>query len=220
MKYALTLLVITFSFLFSCKRSESDPASFTYQAGKDYPNYGGNKANNRYSPLSQINLENVQNLQVAWQYMANELPDTTGGKRRRIGEIQCQPIVIDGILYGTSTELHVFALKANTGEELWKFKPDLTNPQQPSNSNRGVTYWENGSDKRILYSAGYFIYALNATDGKIITSFGQGGRVDIAYLGSSGLMTMPMPITRNFSPTLASSYPMGANASTGPMIAS
>ncbi|MBK6817239.1 MAG: hypothetical protein IPG82_17715 [Saprospiraceae bacterium] len=49
-------------FLFSCKRSESDPASFTYQAGKDYPNYGGNKANNRYSPLSQINLENVQNL--------------------------------------------------------------------------------------------------------------------------------------------------------------
>ncbi|MBK9677794.1 MAG: PQQ-binding-like beta-propeller repeat protein [Saprospiraceae bacterium] len=179
MKYALTLLVITFSFLFSCKRSESDPASFTYQAGKDYPNYGGNKANNRYSPLSQINLENVQNLQVAWQYMANELPDTTGGKRRRIGEIQCQPIVIDGILYGTSTELHVFALKANTGEELWKFKPDLTNPQQPSNSNRGVTYWENGSDKRILYSAGYFIYALNATDGKIITSFGQGGRVDL-----------------------------------------
>ncbi|MBK6817238.1 MAG: hypothetical protein IPG82_17710 [Saprospiraceae bacterium] len=70
-------------------------------------------------------------------------------------------IVIDGILYGTiSTELHVFAIKPIQGEELWKFKPDLTNPQQPSNSNRGVTYWENGfGQTNTVLPAGY-LYTL------------------------------------------------------------
>lgn len=144
--------------------------------GKDWPNYGGNKAGNRYSPLNQINLGNVQNLQVAWMYDASEKPDPNNPGRQRNRAIQCQPIVVDGVLYGTTPELKLFALNAGTGEQLWKFVP---HPDDRLNSNRGVVYWSNGKDKRILYTVGSSLYAVNATTGEIVKSFGKEGRVDI-----------------------------------------
>ncbi|MFD1144129.1 PQQ-binding-like beta-propeller repeat protein [Larkinella insperata] len=144
------------------------------EAGHDWPNYGGNKAGNRYSPLTQINTGNVSKLQVAWMYDASEKPDANGRRRERA--IQCQPIVIDGILYGTTPELKLFALRADTGEQLWKFEPSK---DDRLNSNRGVMYWENGANKRILYTVGASLYAVNAQNGQIINSFGNDGRVDL-----------------------------------------
>ncbi len=144
--------------------SEIDPP---FTTGKDWPVYGGNKAGNRYSPLKQINLKNVKNLEVAWMYNAAVT---------KAGDIQCQPIVVDGILYGTTPDLNVFALHAGTGEQIWKFAPFKTDrPHQ----NRGVMYWENGEDKRILYTVGSGLYAVNAKTGEIITSFGEGGRANL-----------------------------------------
>ncbi|GAB3891086.1 hypothetical protein GCM10028803_02540 [Larkinella knui] len=144
--------------------------------GKDWPNYGGNKAGNRYSPLNQINLETVKNLQVAWMYDASEKPDGNTPGRRGGRAIQCQPIVVHGVLYGTTPDLKLFALKAGTGEQLWKFEPSKNDRL---NSNRGVMYWENGSDKRILYTVGSSLYAVNAETGQIVTRFGTDGRVDL-----------------------------------------
>lgn len=140
------------------------------ETGKDYPAYGGNKANNRYSPLTQINSENVKDLQVVWTYFAN---DTIKFPARR--EIQCQPIVVNGILYGTSSELNLFALDAATGKPLWKFEPNSAK----LHANRGVMYWESGEDKRILYTAGSFLYAVNASTGQLITTFGDNGKTDL-----------------------------------------
>ncbi|HZG23408.1 MAG TPA: PQQ-binding-like beta-propeller repeat protein, partial [Chitinophagaceae bacterium] len=137
------------------------------EPGKDWPYYGGNKAGNRYSPLDQINLTNVKNLKVAWMYDAAVT---------RKGDIQCQPIVVDGVLYGTTPDLHLFALKAGTGEEIWKFVPTLGD--RP-NQNRGVMYWENGDDKRVLYTVGSGLYALDAATGKLVAGFGTNGRVDL-----------------------------------------
>lgn len=145
------------------------------QTGNNYPVYGGNKAGNRYSPLNQINTNNVQNLQVAWQYFANEKPDSTKPARTR--EIQCQPIVVNGVLYGTSAELSLFALDAATGRHLWRFEP--LKDKQKFNTNRGVMYWEDGEDKRILYTAGAWLYAVDAKSGKAVLSFGDSGRVDL-----------------------------------------
>ena len=144
--------------------------------GSDWPNYGGNKAGNRYSPLDQINTGNVQNLQVAWMYDASEKPDPANPGRQRNRAIQCQPIVVNGILYGTTPELKLFALKAGTGEQIWKFEP---HKDDRLNSNRGVVYWENGDDKRILYTVGSSLYAVNAVTGEIVKGFGKEGRVDI-----------------------------------------
>lgn len=78
--------------------------------------------------------------------------------------IQCQPIVVNGILYGTTPELKLSALKAGTGEQLWKFEPLKSDKL---NSNRGVVYWDSGADKRISYTVDSGLYAVNAETGKI-----------------------------------------------------
>ena len=161
----------------SCKNFDAANNIADMQTGKNYPVYGGNKAGNRYSPLSQVNIDNVQKLQIAWKYFANNIPDTNGNRRVRPREIQCQPIVVNGILYGTSAELNLFALNAATGEQLWKFEP--LKDRQRFNTNRGVVYWENGGDKRILYSAGAWLYCINALTGKSIQTFGDSGRADL-----------------------------------------
>ncbi|MEO8416305.1 MAG: PQQ-binding-like beta-propeller repeat protein [Ginsengibacter sp.] len=150
------------------------------ETGKDYPVYGGNKAGNRYSPLDQINAGNVNNLQVAWMYDAGEIPDSTESKPQRPKQIQCQPIVVNGVLYGTTADLKLFALDAGTGKQLWKFEPSKDGKRYMMiNVNRGVSYWESGHDKRILYSAGSFLFCVNANDGKLIPEFGDNGNVDL-----------------------------------------
>ncbi|GAB3768479.1 hypothetical protein GCM10028818_02990 [Spirosoma horti] len=140
----------------------------------DWINYGGNKAGNRYSTLTQINTGNVKKLAVAWTYNAAEADGKTG----RQPEIQCQPIVVNGILYGTTPRLKLFAIQANTGKEIWTFDPFKDKPAR-YNPNRGVMYWEDGADKRILYSAGPMLYAIHAQTGEPVAQFGKNGEVDL-----------------------------------------
>src|SRR5690554_1272335 len=171
MKRVLLILTVGI-FLSSC----SNPSQ-SLQTGKDWPTYGGNKAGNRYSPLDQINKENVNKLQVAWMYDASEPYDTTAPGPRRVKAIQTQPIVVNGILYGLTPELTLFALKAGTGEEIWRFHPVADN--QTFSTNRGVAYWENGDDKRILYTVGSNLYSVNIKDGTVVSSFGNNGMVSL-----------------------------------------
>ena len=126
--------------------------------------------------MTQINADNVKDLQVAWTYFANDKPDSTK-KVPDPREIQCQPIVVDGVLYGTSAEVNLFALNAGTGEQLWKFSP--VKAKQSYRTTRGVMYWESGDDKRIFFTAGSFLYAVDAIAGTSITTFGDSGRVDL-----------------------------------------
>jgi len=170
-KILLTGLLLATVFLYSINKKPKAP-----EGESDWPAYGGNKAGNRYSTLSQINTENVKKLEVAWMYDASEKRDPADPGRKRGRAIQCQPIVVHGVLYGTTPELKLFALKAGTGEQLWKFEPSKNDKL---NSNRGVVYWENGRDKRILYTVGSSLYAVNAVTGERITSFGSGGTVDL-----------------------------------------
>ncbi|HNR06335.1 MAG TPA: PQQ-binding-like beta-propeller repeat protein [Saprospiraceae bacterium] len=166
----------------ACKKPDSYANLLADGTGKDYPAYGGNKANTRYSSLDQITPDNVNQLKIAWSYFANNPPDT--GRPRSGGEIQCQPIVVHGVLYGTSAELNLFALDAATGTELWKFTPPQENLRR--HASRGVMHWESGEDQRIYYTAGYHLYCIDAGSGKIINSFGDSGRVDLhAGLGEN-----------------------------------
>ncbi len=142
----------------------------------DWPVYGGNAAGNRYSPLTQINTRNIADLQPAWTFDTGENNDTSA----RGMDIQCQPIVVDGILYGTTPRHKLFAIDAATGKRLWQFDPFANPTKQPRyHPLRGVTYWADGSDKRILYSSGASLYAVNATTGELIQSFGTQGEVDL-----------------------------------------
>ncbi|GAB3893146.1 outer membrane protein assembly factor BamB family protein [Spirosoma agri] len=149
--------------------------------GNDWPTYGGNNAGNRYSPLTQINRQNVKNLTLAWTY---ETGDNTDPGQRGM-DIQCQPIVVDGVLYGTSPRMKLFAVDAATGKQRWQFNP-FTDPAKKPRFHpvRGVVYWADSDradarDKRILYSVGAFLYAVDATTGQLIDSFGQHGAVDL-----------------------------------------
>lgn len=150
------------------------------EAGENWPVYGGDKAGNRYSPLNQIDLENVSGLEVAWMYQAREPQDPDS--RGRVREIQCQPIVVDGVLYGTSPVLQLFAVNATTGEELWRFVPEIEGFR-----NRGVMYWENGEDRRILYTVESNLYCVNASTGELVSTFGQNGVVDLREGLSEGI---------------------------------
>jgi quinoprotein glucose dehydrogenase len=140
----------------------------------DWQRHGGDAFGNQYSPLAQINTRNIQKLKVAWTYQS-------GGKRDdNRSQIQCNPIVVNGVLYGTSAQLEVFALEAATGRKLWTFDAFAGFPGKNSQSvNRGVVYWASSSDERILFTVGPKLYALNAQTGKPIAEFGQGGTVDL-----------------------------------------
>ena len=83
----------------------------------DWPVTGGSKHNLRYSPLKQIDTANVGNLQMAWTYASE------GGDFTKVGTIQCNPIVVNKVLYGVSPRMKVFALDAASGKEIWKFDP-------------------------------------------------------------------------------------------------
>jgi quinoprotein glucose dehydrogenase len=145
----------------------------------EWRNYGGNKAGNRYSLLSQINRSNVQSLRPAWIYHSAGDVGKNGNEGQASGqEIQCQPIVVHGLLYGLDPALKLFALDAATGKERWKFDPfsELTPRYTRS---RGMTYWEDGKDRRIFFTAGSGLYALDAATGKPIPGFAEAGRLSL-----------------------------------------
>src|SRR5690349_21609494 len=133
--------------------------------------YRGDAGNTAYSGLNQINKENVNQLAVAWTYHTG---DAEPGNR---SAIQCNPIIVNGMMYVTSPKLKLIALDPANGKEIWKFDP--FEGQQSAGVNRGVTYWESDNDKRIFFTAGSYLYALNADSGKLVEGFGTDGRVDL-----------------------------------------
>ncbi|HEY1217227.1 MAG TPA: PQQ-binding-like beta-propeller repeat protein, partial [Bryobacteraceae bacterium] len=136
--------------------------------------YGGGPDNTHYSALAQINRGNVSRLQVAWRFDTHdEFPDS---------EIECNPIVVDGTLFATSPKLRVIALDAATGKLKWSFDPNKVNPAVGKMRNRGVAYWSDpsGKDKRIFFASKEYLYALDATSGKLLNQFGDNGRIDLS----------------------------------------
>jgi quinoprotein glucose dehydrogenase len=134
------------------------------QQNQDWPVYGGSAASTHYSLLTQINRGNVKDLRVAWSFDTQEK-----------GGLQTNPIIVDGVLYGITPTQKIFALNAATGKLLWKFDSGVLGTQP----NRGLAYWSDGHDKRIITGVMNFVYALDATTGKPIPSFGQNGRIDL-----------------------------------------
>lgn len=137
----------------------------------DWPIYGGGAAGLRYSRLTQINRSNVRNLRLAWSFDAGDaFPES---------EMQCNPLVIDGVLYATTPKVNVIALDAATGALRWRFDPHEGRRVLGKMRNRGVTYWADGNDKRIFVAVRQYLYALNATTGKPVVSFGEAGHIDL-----------------------------------------
>ena len=134
------------------------------KADRDWPVYGGTPENNHFSPLEQINRKNVKDLQVAWTFDTEE----TGG-------LQTSPIEVNGVLYGITPTQKIFAVDAATGKLLWKFDSEIKGTQP----DRGLSYWSDGKESRIIAGVMNFVYALDAATGKPIPTFGRDGRIDL-----------------------------------------
>ncbi len=152
--------------------------------------YLGGPETLQYSRLDQINRDNVGRLEVAWTYDTGD--DSEGS------EMQCNPIVVDGVLYATSPKLRVFALDAADGEELWSFQPTIEGALPRSNfRNRGLMHWADGEDSRVYVAMRHRLFAIDAKTGLPVEEFGDGGAVDLRQgfdrpletLGSIGLTT-------------------------------
>jgi quinoprotein glucose dehydrogenase len=126
--------------------------------------YGGGPDQIRYSPLAQVTRANVRQLELAWTYDTGEP-----------GAMQTQPVVVDGVLYGYTPTHKTFAIRADTGAPLWTFDPGI----RGNGGNRGVMFWTDGGNRRVLAAVDNFIYALDAATGKPISTFGVDGRIDL-----------------------------------------
>jgi glucose dehydrogenase len=147
-------------------------------AGAEWRTYGADLASTHYSSLSEIDKTNFNRLELAWRFKIDNL-----GPRREFN-YQVTPLVVHDVLYATGgTRRAVFALDARTGELLWvySFAEGARGEAAPRQlSGRGLTYWTDGREERILYvTPGYRLIALNAKTGRPAPGFGQDGAVDL-----------------------------------------
>jgi quinoprotein glucose dehydrogenase len=163
------IALITFS-LCSLKAMGADPHN------ADWPEYLGGKERSLYSPLSQINRDNVSQLGVAWTY-------DTGGQ----GEYQANNLVVEGVLYTPSPTRKVIALDAATGRELWQWDPEKEHSIKGRGRQRGLVYWQNesGGERRLFTGVGGLLFALDPGTGKTLVEFGENGSIKL----DSGLNT-------------------------------
>ena len=165
---------LAFILLFSCSKNfDRKELNTLNQNTEKWNEYMGDKARTHYSSLNQINKSNVKTLTKVWEYKSGNL----NGKNTT--QIQCSPIVIDSILYGTNPITKLFAINAKTGKELWKFDHGQDVGPGWWGVNRGLIYWDDKSDGRIIYTSGSYIYAVDALTGDIENTFGENGKIDL-----------------------------------------
>jgi quinoprotein glucose dehydrogenase len=167
----ITILVLLA--VLSCSTSERKYTS--------WKTYNGGKESLKYSSLTQINTTNVDQLQLAWAY------NTGDADSEHHSQIQCNPIIVDGVLFGVSPQMKLFAIDAASGIQKWVY--DVNSQTQYDGNraafhnminSRGVAYWTDGKDdKRIFFTAGSNTFAIDATTGKPISTFGNNGSIDL-----------------------------------------
>lgn len=147
-----------------------------FGADTNWSAYLGDKGASHYSSLSQMTPENVSKLVPVWTYHAG------GASPQNRSQIQCNPLIIDGVLFGTTPDQQAFALDASSGKELWRFNPADCEGITKSGVNRGLMFWRDASkpdDHRILYANDHFLHALDARTGKRIALFGKNGSLEL-----------------------------------------
>jgi len=141
-------------------------SSCARRAASEWPEYLGGPDRNHYSAADQINIGNVDELTKVWEYHTGDS-----------GQLQCNPIIVNGILYAMTATVQPFALDAASGKELWRVRDTVGTTWY--GTSRGVAYWEDGDDRRILYSRESDLFAVDAMTGKPVLSFGDGGKVSL-----------------------------------------
>jgi quinoprotein glucose dehydrogenase len=161
------------------------PESMAALARGEWPAYAGTYASDKYSPLDQITRANVASLQVAWRWESPDAairranPDTIDPSFLH----EATPIMVGGVLYTPTSLSQVAAIDAVTGKTKWVFDPGVYKHGLPANLgwlHRGVAYWRDGEDERIIMLAAHgFMIGLDAKTGRPLPGFGENGIVDL-----------------------------------------
>jgi len=181
------------------------PGSVRAQKGAEngeWRTYGGDLGHTRYAPLDQITAANFNRLEVAWRFKTDNLgprPET---------QFESTPLMVNGVLYSTGgTRRAVVALDAATGELIWTHAEregtrGTVAPRQLSG--RGLAYWTEGNDERILYvTPGYQLVALDAKTGQLVRSFGRNGIVDLKQENDQNIDPLSPEIGLHATPIVA-----------------
>lgn len=163
--YSILLKISIFLFCLTACSSQ--------KSSEDWSAYLADKFSSQYSKLDQITSKNVHQLKLAWQYQSDSLAADFNG------QIQCNPLIIDGVLYGTTRQVNIFALDAATGKEIWTFNPFKNDQESRQGVNRGLAFWENGEQSQIMFTAGHYLCAIYAKTGQPVLSFGDSGYVSM-----------------------------------------
>jgi quinoprotein glucose dehydrogenase len=143
--------------------------------------YGGDPGGSRYSPLADINAENINRLQVAWQWKHWETSLEQYGTTP--GYFENTPLMIDGVLYVTTPYNSIAALDAESGKELWRFDGEGYKLGQVLSGSgwklRGTAFWRDGGKLRLFLNSRHRLFSLDAQSGKPVSSFGDNGVVSL-----------------------------------------
>jgi quinoprotein glucose dehydrogenase len=169
----LTIAVIASGLLVSCERDASKTSAF--QSGNDWPWYHGNPHGTHYSTLDQINTSNVNGLKVAWTFDSGD----AFGDGENQSDMQSNPLVIGGSFYFVSPKGRLFCLNAANGVKKWVFDPAFGEAINTKQRLRGVSYWRDGADERILLTFRGVLMAVDTKTGALIKTFGRDGKVDL-----------------------------------------
>ena len=177
------------------------PSASAARADVEWPYYAGNLSSQRYSPLDQINRDNVGKLEIAWRFQTGNY----GPKPEARNE--ATPLVIGGVLYTTvGVTRNVVAIDPKTGETLWAYRPndgeDRYKAAPRKTSGRGLSYWTDhaGNERLFVVTPGFYLVALDPSTGRQAPGFGENGVVDL-MVGVRGQVTDKTSIG-NSSPSL------------------
>ena len=161
-----------------CALASAAPSAAAGQTG-EWRAYAADHAASKYSPLDQITGDNVGDLEIAWRQSA--IPDATrhGNTIRAPSYHQNTPVMAGGLLYISTGMGIVTALDPTTGEVVWADIPPGREGERIGTGARGVAYWSDGGDARIIAVLGSTLVVLDATTGERDLGFGDAGEVDL-----------------------------------------
>ena len=187
MKRTLWVLVVAISASLLAARGESPTQGLLAARADDVSKqvewryYGGDQAGTKFSPLTDITPNNVQGLQVVWQWKHWETPLPQYGTFP--GFFESTPLMIDGVLYVTTPYNSIAALDAETGKELWRFDGEAYKIGQVLSGSgwklRGTAFWRDGDKLRIFLNSRHRLFSLDARTGRPVPSFGNNGEVSL-----------------------------------------
>ncbi len=128
-----------------------------------------------------ITPDNVHDLQLAWTWQTVDRPLPEFNLRP--GGFQNTPIMIDDVLYVSTSFHRIVALNADTGAQLWVFDPRTYDEGPPlagtGLNSRGVAVWRDGNQTRIFLAGRQRLFSVDARTGQLVASFGNGGAVGL-----------------------------------------